>query len=302
MNSKKKIFALGFFDGVHLGHQALLKRACALAERLGATPVAITFDAHPMRLRGGQIPPLLTDVPAREMLLKQFGMEEILVLSVTDDVMSTSWQDFLEMRLADGAVGFVCGDDFRFGNRGEGDATRLRQFCATRGIACEVVPEQTLEGRRISSSYIRTQIACGDMATAVRFLGHPHILCGEVVHGKQLGQTIGVPTANLRLSEGVICPKFGVYICKCTLGGKTYPAVTNVGTRPTVHGEGVTVEPWLIGYEGDLYGAQITLEFLHFLRAEEKFPSLDALRAQICRDREATEAFFADIHGKFAIS
>lgn len=302
MNSKKKVFALGFFDGVHLGHQALLKRACALAERLGATTAAITFDAHPMRLSGKQTPPLLTDVHEREALLRQFGMEEILVLSVTNDVMSTSWQDFLEMCLADGAVGFVCGDDFHFGNRGEGDASRLMQFCASRGIACEVVPEQTLDGRRISSSYIRAQIACGDMATAVRFLGHPHILRGEVVHGKQIGQSIGVPTANLRLSEGVICPKFGVYICKCSLGGRSYPAVTNVGTRPTVHGEGVTVEPWLIGYEGDLYGAWITLEFMHFLRAEEKFPSLDALRAQIQRDRVATEAYFADIHGKFAIS
>lgn len=302
MDNKKKIYALGFFDGVHLGHQALLARCCALARELGVGTAAITFDAHPMHVTGRQTPPLLTDIADREALLRHYGMEEILVLSVTKEVMSTSWEQFLETLLSDGAVGFVCGDDFHFGARGAGDAAHLAQFCAAHGIVCEIVPEQTLDGRRISSSYIRTQLTCGDMATAVRFLGHPHVLSGEVVHGQHIGQSIGVPTANLRLPEAVICPKFGVYICRCMIGGRAFPAVTNVGTRPTVSGTGVTVEPWLIGYEGDLYGAHITLEFLRFLRGEEKFPSLEALRAQIERDKAQTQAYFADIHEKFAIS
>lgn len=131
------------------------------------------------------------------------------------------------------------------------------------------------------------------MQTAVRFLGHPHLLSGEVCHGQQIGRTIGIPTANLLLPENTVVPKFGVYLCRCTLDGCDYAALTNIGTRPTVSGSDITVEPWLIGYDGDLYGRRIELEFYRFLRPEMKFPSLEALRAQIMRDAEQARAFFA---------
>jgi len=154
-----------------------------------------------------------------------------------------------------------------------------------------VVPEQTIDGIRVSSTYIRRQIEEGDMATAVRFLGHPHILTGTVVHGKALGRKLGIPTANLLLPEGMAIPRFGVYACRARIDGKVYPAVTNIGTRPTVEGVGVTVEPWILDYSGDLYDREITLEFYFFLRPEMKFPSLEALQAEIRRNAQQTRDF-----------
>jgi riboflavin kinase/FMN adenylyltransferase len=157
----------------------------------------------------------------------------------------------------------------------------LSDYCVERKFPFAEIPEQLLDGIRVSSTYIRRQIETGDMATAVRFLGHPHILTGTVIPGKQLGRTLGIPTANLQLPENLVVPRFGVYACRVQIDGIQYPAVTNIGIRPTVSGSGITVEPWILDYSGDLYGRQITLEFFHFLRPERKFPSLEALKAEI---------------------
>ena len=293
MNKERFIYALGFFDGVHLGHQALLAACVALAKAQEAEPAAITFENHPQSLFSNQTPPLLNTLRDRQRLLERYGMKKVLAFPVTKEVMSTNWQAFLDSLVARGAVGFVCGDDFRFGNRGEGNGELLAQYCDQKGLPCILVPEQTVDGTRVSSTYIRRQIEAGDMATAVRFLGHPHILTGEVVPGRRLGRTIGVPTANLRLPEGVLVPKYGVYCCEAIVDGKRYPAVTNVGNRPTVEGHHVTVEPWLLDFSGDLYGKQITLEFYRFLRPEQKFDSLEALKTQIQADAEETRRYFA---------
>ena len=292
MRENQRVFALGFFDGVHLGHQALLKACVDMAEKLGVETAAITFEAHPQSLFSNQIPPLLTTLADRNRLLLRYGMEHIYAFPVTEEVMSTDWREFLDQLMDCGAAGFVCGDDFHFGNRGEGNREKLRDYCAERGLPCVIVAEQTIDDTRICSTYIRRQIEDGDMVTAVRFLGHPHILTGEVVPGRQLGRTIGIPTANLRLPEGIVVPKFGVYCCRAIVDGETYPAVTNVGTRPTVGGHHVTVEPWLLDFAGDLYGKEITLEFHKFLRPERKFDSLEALKAQIQADAEETRRFF----------
>ena len=144
------------------------------------------------------------------------------------------------------------------------------------------------DGVRVSSTHIRALIEGGEMETAVRFLGHAHVLTGTVVKGKQLGRTIGIPTANLLLPEGVVCPRFGVYACKAIVDGREYPAVTNVGVRPTVSGEGVTVEPWLLDFEGDLYGKTLVLHFYSFLRPEMRFASLDALASEIRKNADQT--------------
>ena len=292
MRNDKQIIALGFFDGVHLGHQALLKECVRLAREQNMQPAAITFDRHPQSLFR-QDPPLLISTRAdRELLLRRYGMERVYCLAVTEAVMSTPWQDFLEELMEAGAAGFVCGDDFRFGRAGRGSAETLQAFCREREIPCIIVSEQSVEGIRVSSTYIRSQIETGDMATAVKFLGHPHTLTGTVVPGKQLGRRLGIPTANLHLPEGLAVPRFGVYICRCLVDGTWYPAVTNVGTRPTVEGRGITVEPWILDYAGDLYDRQITLEFHYFLRPEKKFASLDALKEEIHRNAGETRAFF----------
>ena len=285
------IFALGFFDGVHLGHQTLLKECCQLARSLGAVPAAITFDAHPQSLFLPDPPVLLSTEADRRRLLHQYGIRVVHTLPVTRETMSMPWEQFVGRLLELGASGFVCGDDFRFGHRGEGNSAKLRQFCEERGLPCVVVSEQTLNGKRISSTLIRSRIDSGDMESATRYLGHPHVLTGTVVRGQQIGRKLGFPTANLLIPPAVAVPKFGVYACRAVVDGKSYPAVTNVGTRPTVAGTGVTVEPWILDFEGDLYDRQIRVEFYYFLRPEMKFPDLEALKAEILRNADETRAY-----------
>ncbi len=285
---KQKIFALGFFDGVHLGHQALLRECLRMAQTCDAIPAAITFDRHPQSLHNPTPPALINTNTDRDALLGYFGIRYIHRLAVCGEVMATPWQDFLHALLGSGAVGFVCGDDFRFGHRGEGDAEKLRAFCREKGIPCVIVPEQTRDGVRISSTQIRGLLERGDVTEAAAFLGHPHILTGTVVPGRQLGRTIGIPTANLQIPQGVVVPSFGVYACRVHIDGKCFLAVTNVGVRPTVGGENVTVEPWILDFSGDLYGRAITLEFHQFLRPEQKFSSLEALQAAIAENARQT--------------
>ena len=288
MKHREQIIALGFFDGVHLGHQALVAQCLRLAEARGAEPAAITFEKHPQSLFTADPPALINTAADREALLKHYGIQKVYALPVTEEVMSTDWQTFLRQLMDLGAVGFVCGGDFRFGCRGEGNAEKLAAFCRERNLPCAVVPDQLRDGARISSTRIRQLLEEGKAEKAGEYLGHPHRFTGTVVPGRQLGRTIGIPTANLRLPGELLVPKFGVYACRALADGKWYPAVTNVGTRPTVNGADVTVEPWLLDFSVDLYGKELTLEFHAFLRPEEKFPALDALREAILHDAETT--------------
>lgn len=288
----KTIFALGFFDGVHTGHAALLRQCRELAREYGCKAGVVTFDTHPKVQVEGKSPALINSVRDREWLLReQFHMDTVITLPFDEAMRTKPWQDFLWMLQEHyGAAGFVCGEDFRFGNRGSGNAPLLSDYCGQRRLPCSVVPDQTIDAIRVSSTYIRQKIENGDMETAVRFLGHPHILRGEVIHGQALGRTLGIPTANIRLPDNLVIPKFGVYACRVSADGEVYPAVTYVGTRPTVEGAGITVETWVLDYSGDLYGKEITVEFYYFLRPEIKFPDLGALREEIHRNEEQTRS------------
>ena len=282
---QKTIYALGFFDGVHLGHQTILYACRRLAEQTGAATGAITFENHPQSLFVKDCPKLINTTADRCSLLRQYGMDTILTYPVTPAVMGIPWRNFLmELYRNYGAAGFVCGDDFRFGHKGEGNCHRLQEFCKEFGLSCIIVPQQDLDGSRISSTRIRDLLEMGQLEQANRLLGHPHFLTAVVQAGKQLGRTIGVPTANLVFPEGLIIPKFGVYATKVVTDGKEYLAVTNIGTRPTVAGEGITVEAHLLDFAGDLYGKGITVIFYEFLRPEQKFADLDALKTQIAAD------------------
>lgn len=289
----KTIFALGFFDGVHLGHRALLNKTRLLAGANECLAGAVTFGSHPDALVLGQNPGLINTPQDREHLLRS-EVDTVITLPFDRRMQQTPWEDFLELLRRDyGAAGFVCGDDFRFGAFGAGNGELLAQYCQREQLPCAVVPEQSLGGERVTSTRIRALLESGQMAEAVRCLGHPHILTGTVVPGRQLGRTLGIPTANLRLPDGLAVPRFGVYACLVELFGKKYPAVTNIGTRPTVEGHHITVEPWILDFSGDLYGREITLEFYHFVRPEFKFQSLEALQAEIRANAEQTRAYFA---------
>lgn len=288
----RTIFALGFFDGVHLGHRALLNTCKALAESAGCAAGAVTFGAHPDALVFGSAPVLINTPEDRERLLLRC-LDRVVTLPFDRKMCSTPWEDFLDLLRRDyGAAGFVCGDDFRFGAGGKGSPALLQSYCARENLPCAVVPEQTVHGTRVSSTHIRSLLEAGDMEEAVRFLGHPHLLTGTVVPGRQLGRTLGIPTANLRFPEGLAVPRFGVYACLAEIDGSKYPAVTNIGTRPTVDGTGITVEPWILDFSGDLYGREITLEFHSFVRPETRFPSLEALQAEIRRNAGQVRAYF----------
>ena len=284
------IYALGFFDGVHLGHAALLAACRELAAETGAKAGVVTFAGHPDTLVRGITPPLLNTPADRALLLKGCGMDTIVTLPFDKALMDMPWQGFIQLLVREYcAAGFVCGSDFRFGRHGEGTAEKLAQA----GLPCRIVPQQYLDGIRISSTHIRTLLENGNMEEAVRFLGHPHILTGRVEHGRQLGRTVGIPTANLHIPEGVLTPRLGVYACKATLeNGETYMAVTNIGSRPTVNGHRITVEPWLLDFSGDLYGQTLNLSLYSFLRPERKFSDLEELSAQIRKNEAQTRKFF----------
>ena len=289
----KTIYALGFFDGVHIGHQALLNQCRALAEESGCLAGAVTFSSHPDALVFGTAPVLINTPADRERLLRHW-LDCVITLPFDEKMHATPWETFLDALRCDyGAAGFVCGDDFRFGAKGTGNPGLLTQYCRENNLPCAVVPEQSLDGTRVSSSHIRALLEAGQMERAAAFLGHPHILTGTVVHGHQLGRTLGIPTANLLLPGGVVVPRFGVYACLARVEGTDYPAVTNVGTRPTVAGHGITVEPWILDFSGDLYGREIQLEFHKFLRPECKFGSLEELREAINENARQTRAYFA---------
>ena len=291
--TNKTIFALGFFDGVHLGHQALLKACRELAKQLNCKAGVVTFVGHPDELVTGQKTMLINTYQDRRRLLKGYGMETVVELTFDETLMKLPWQDFYQMlRREYNAVGLVCGEDFRFGFRGHGNAKVLQEICAADGIPCAVIPQQTLEGIAVSSTHIRSLLQRGNIEEAEKFLGHRHSFTGTVVKGQQLGRKLGTPTANLSLPAELLSLPFGVYICRAKAEGIDCPAVTNIGIRPTVSGENVTVEPWLLDYEGNLYGQELTLEFCRYLRPERKFPSLAELQEEILKNGEQTRKFF----------
>ncbi len=296
MAQREAVIALGFFDGVHLGHAALLRRVLERAEEKNAIPAVLTFDIHPDTLVLGTAVPLINSAGGRaDIIRRYFGIQNIFCLHFDREVMHMPWQEFLDT-VADQlhAVHLVVGHDFSFGNRGEGCPALMERYCPQIGIGVDVIPPVTLDGRVVSSTYIRRLLTEGRMEEARRYLGHPHSLLDTVHSGYKFGRTIGAPTINMRFPEGVLVPRHGVYAARAYLPEGTYQAVTNVGVRPTVSGgERVSVESYILDFDGDLYGREVRVDFYRFLREEHRFDAVEALKAQIQRDAEATRAYFS---------
>ena len=294
---KERVIALGFFDGVHLGHAALLRRTVEEAARRGVTPAVFTFDRPPKEVVTGVPCPLIASPEDRKGLLeREFGIRDVLMVPFNQEMMPTPWDEFVTKILVGRyhAVHLVAGHDHHFGHKNQGSPELLVEKCAELGLGCDIIPKVELDGITVSSTYIRSLVGMGQMARAARYLGHPHVLTQEVRHGRRIGHTIGVPTVNLVIPPHVLVPSHGVYATRVYLpDGTSYPAVTNVGTRPTVNnGTDITVEPWLLGFDGDLYGQRVRVEFHKRLRDEIRFDSLDALRNQIQKDAKATMEYF----------
>lgn len=295
MNEKKTVIALGFFDGLHRGHAALLRRASERAAEYGAESAILTFDIHPDTFVKGTQVELLNSAADRGFIARRFyGMERIFYIHFSADTVRLPWQEFMEnVRRTYNAVCFVVGHDFNCGWRGEGTAERIAHWCAERGLGCDVIAPVTLHGVTVSSTHIRTLLRAGDMGAAADFLGHPHLLTDTVRTGFRIGRTMDFPTVNMRFEEGVLVPPHGVYISRVLLpDGTAHGAVTNIGVRPTFDGARVTVETHILDYSADLYGERLCVELLHYRRPERRFDGPDALRAQIAEDAAAARAFF----------
>ncbi len=300
MSTPKRVIALGFFDGVHKGHGALLRTVAQAADRLGAMPCAFTFDRSPTAAITGQTIPLLSSVEDRVWLMRRYyGIEEVIVAPF-DGMQKMDWQDFVSEYLQKelGCVHVVAGHDFHFGYMGKGNPQRLQEKCRELGMGCDIIQKVEQDGITISSTYIRTLIAQGEMERANQFLGHPHTLTNRVAHGKKIGTTtLGFPTVNLLIPQGVIVPAYGVYATRVWFDGQCRCAVTNVGVRPTVEDNDghVTVEGFILDFDGDLYGHEIRMEFYKYLRPEQKFASMQALADEIRHNAQQTRDYFRQL-------
>ena len=297
MSTREKVIALGFFDGVHLGHAALLRRTAEEAARRGVVPAVFTFDRPPKEVVTGQPCPLINSPLDRADLMRRlYGIQEVIMVPFDQEMMTTSWEDYITEILVKRyhAVHLVAGHDHHFGHKNQGSPELLAEKCRELGLGCDIIPKVEIGGITVSSSYIRRLVELGQVERARLYLGHPHVLTSTVRHGRGIGSSRLFPTANLVIPAHVLVPSHGVYVTQVTLpDGSSCPAVTNVGTRPTVdNGTDVTVEACLLDFEGDLYGQTLRLEFFQHIRDEIRFDSLDALKAQIASDAETTRQAF----------
>ena len=284
----KRVLALGFFDGVHRGHQAILHTAATLAAQKGLEPAAVTFERHPRAYVLGRAPDMITTFARRCALLQESGARLVVALPFDREMAETSPEEFIEMlRKRYRAQAVVCGENYRFGKNAAGKPEDFARL----GLETHVVPPVRYGGRTVSSTYIRESVRAGKVGLAKGLLGRPFSLEGKIVGGFQVGRMLGYPTVNIRLEDGIVLPRRGVYVTRAAVAGGVWRAVTNVGTRPTfTDADIVSVESHLLNFSGDLYGQEAQVQFLKFLRPERSFADGDALRAQIGRDiRQALE-------------
>lgn len=280
--------ALGSFDGVHRGHEALLRACVEEARARGILSAAYTFLNHPGTLTGRPVK-LLTTPSEKAARFEELGLDAVIFGRFDERFAALSPERFVREYLRDrlSAKVCVCGFHYRFGAGGAGDAALLRRLCAAEGIEVRVIEPVTDGGELISSSRIRALCEAGEVARAGELLGRPYALLSRVVEGKKLGRKLGFPTINQVFPPDAVIPKKGVYETRLGLGETVYRGVTNVGCRPTVEGEGINAETHILDFSGDLYGRVIRISFLRMLRPERRFDSLEELQAQIARDRAA---------------
>ncbi|MGN1001923.1 MAG: bifunctional riboflavin kinase/FAD synthetase [Oscillospiraceae bacterium] len=295
MAERKTVIALGFFDGIHIGHAALVERAKERAAQLGARPAVLTFDEHPDTYVKKMQVELINSAADRSYILDRFfGLKDVYYIRFNEQTMRMDWRQFIESIIgAYSAVHFVVGHDFRFGYKGLGTAEVLRTYCVERGLGCDIIEPVTKDGVIVSSTYIRGLLAQGEMARANEFLGHPHLLTDTVRSGYRLGRSaLDAPTINMCFPEGVLVPRRGVYVTRVLLPEGGHTGVTNIGVRPTFGGSRLTVETNILDFSADLYGQRVCVEFHDFIRPERKFDSPEELMRQIKRDGAVAREHF----------
>lgn len=290
------VLTIGNFDGVHLGHRALLARVRQAATDCGLAAAVLTFEPHPREFFDpASAPARLTTLREKLELLQDYGADLVCVSPFNREFAALSAEQFIEQVLQRclRVRHLIIGDDFRFGARRAGDFAHLQAAGEARGFRVEAMDSVLQDGERASSSAVREALAAGDLGRAAALLGRPYSIDGRVVRGRQLGRQLGFATANMRIKHNPL-PLSGVFAVQVAgLGGQTYQGVANLGIRPTVGGEPQPLlEVHLFDFDGDIYGAHLSVSFLHKLREEMKFPDFSALVAQIGRDAEAARSYF----------
>lgn len=291
-NLRHGFAAIGNFDGVHVGHQTMLRRLCALAQAQHAPAVAVTFDPPPLALlRPSALPPRLTTLEQKLDRMLRIGVDAVWVLPTTWDLLRLTAREFFEQIVVEvlAARGLVEGPNFFFGKDRAGTITLLRQLCVERQLMLEVIDPVMIDGQWVSSSAIRALIEQGDLDDAVTLLGHPHQLVGKVVTGAQRGRLLGFPTANLDDLE-TAAPGPGVYAGRCVCDGRVYAAAIHIGPNPTFGESRPKIEVHLLDFSGDLYGALLHVDVCSRLRDVHKFASPEALLIQLQQDLAAVRS------------
>ena len=280
------VVSLGKFDGVHRGHAEVLRRVKEHSDRLGVPSIAATFNVQPITIFRPQLAPVSLCTFARKAeLIGDLGIGTLVQIETDEKLLQLSAEDFFRLFFVEKMEvhTLVEGHNFLFGKNRTGTPDLLRKLCENHGIGLEIVPPIFADGEEISSSRLRTLIQTGEIEAANALLTKPYRITGRVVHGEHRGRTLGFPTANLDEIQTLL-PKPGVYACRCQVGEKTYPAAVNIGYNPTFGQDVLKIEAYVIGFEGDMYGQQLSLDFHERLRDIAKFESKEALVEQMNRD------------------
>lgn len=283
---QRSVVAIGKFDGIHLGHQKLFAKVFEQKEK-GLLAVTFTFDPPPEAFFAGKKARELMSKEEKRAAFERMGMDVLIEFPMNKETAATEPEYFVKEYLAEKlqAAVIVAGTDLSFGNKGAGDARLLEKLSQTYGYRVEIIEKVSIAGERVSSTLIREAVAKGDMTKAEIFLGTPYPVTGIVSHGKELGRKLGMPTVNILPPEDKLLPPNGVYYSNVWMDGVRYPAISNVGCKPTVSSAQATgVETYLYDFEKDVYGKEIAVELLAFKRPEQKFDSVEALKEQMHRD------------------
>jgi len=292
------VVALGNFDGVHIGHQVVLRRAVEEGKKRNAKVVAATFDPHPQAvLRPGSEPKLLTTLAQRREALMLYGADEMYAICFDRELSKKSPEEFVrDVLVGDlGAQVVVVGENFRFGYRAQGDVRDLERLMASFGGKVHAVPLRAVnDEEEISSTRIRALIAAGEIRSAAGLLGRPYVIRGEVVEGDRRGRTIGFPTANVVPDPSIVVPDRGVYAGSVQVGEERYAACTNIGVAPTFERGENRIEAYLMDFGGNLYGRVVDVSFVERIRPEKRFSGIEELKRRITRDVEEAQRIMAD--------
>ena len=296
---------IGNFDGVHLGHQAIIKQLKTVARSQNLPAVLVTFEPHPQEFfMPGKAPARLMRLREKIACMQEYGIDRMVALRFDQKLAAMPAENFVKEILVQklDIKRLIVGDDFRFGNNRQGDIAQLREFGKIYGFAVDGTVTCEVDGRRISSSRVRETLGRGDMDEAVRLLGRPYTIAGRVVHGAKRGRSLGYPTININLHR-LRSPVSGIFASKVYgLGQKPVQAVTSIGTRPMFDGGNVNLEAHLLDFDREAYGAYVRVELLKQLRLEQMFDTIESLKEQIEKDIAATREFFAGNNKKKAVN